>query len=85
MRLSTGLLISTDSSVTDSKDEPTTRFAKTLKKTLSDAFQTADSFLKGARKRQKTGYDKWARDTIIPLVNASGYLIPQCVVAEPIN
>ena len=40
----------------------TTHFAKTLEETLFIAFRTADNFLEGARKGQKHGYDKWAKE-----------------------
>ena len=35
---------------------------KHREETLFTAFHTADNFLDGARKRQKHGYDKWAKE-----------------------
>ena len=42
----------------DQQEDRTAHFAETVKRTLFDAFQVADSFLDGARIRQKHGYDK---------------------------
>ena len=61
MRLPTDLMIPVP--LPDSRvGNITTHFAKTLKETLFTAFHTADNFLDGARKRQKHGYDKWAKE-----------------------
>ena len=60
MRLPVDLLIPVDPP--DFQHQSTTSFARTTKNALSDAFQIANSFLDGARKRQKHGYDKWAKE-----------------------
>ena len=39
-----------------------TSYARNLKKVLHDAFEVANKNLDGARKRQKHGYDKWAKE-----------------------
>jgi transposase InsO family protein len=60
MRLPVDLMIPVDPP--DGRHHSTTSFARTTKNALSDAFQIANNFLDGARKRQKQGYDKWAKE-----------------------